>query len=89
VVGTYARCPEFVIPVARVDIDMIKPDEISRLIERGAKGIKFIGPMHSYGADVYSGREPRRGLGRQAVFRLGRQLLHPGQPPIHGLHRLL
>ena len=60
-----------------------------QLIERGAKGIKFIGPMHSYGADVYSGREPRRGLGRQAVFRLGRQLLHPGQPPIHGLHRLL
>jgi predicted TIM-barrel fold metal-dependent hydrolase len=50
---TYARCPEFVIPVAQVDIDTIKPDEISRLIERGAKGIKFIGPMHSYGADIY------------------------------------
>ena len=50
---TYARCPEFVIPVAQVDIDTIEPDEISRLIERGAKGIKFIGPMHSYGADIY------------------------------------
>ncbi|MFA6565009.1 MAG: amidohydrolase family protein [Verrucomicrobiia bacterium] len=50
---TYARCPEFVIPVAQVNIDAIKPDEISRLVERGAKGIKFIGPMHSYGADVY------------------------------------
>ena len=50
---TYRQCPEFVIPVAQVDIDTIKPDGISRLVERGAKGIKFIAPMHSYGADIY------------------------------------
>lgn len=49
----YKKCPDFIIPVAWVDIDTITPDEISRLIERGAKGIKFIGPMHSYGADIY------------------------------------
>jgi len=49
----YEKCPDFIIPVAWVDIDTITPDEISRLLERGAKGIKFIGPMHSYGADIY------------------------------------
>lgn len=49
----YAKCPEFIIPVAQVDIDTITPDEISRLVERGARGIKFIAPMHSYGADCY------------------------------------
>lgn len=49
----YAECPEFIIPVAQVDIDTVTPDEISRLVERGARGIKFIGPMHSYGADCY------------------------------------
>lgn len=50
---TYAQCPDFVIPVAQVDIDTITPDGISRLLDRGAKGIKFIGPMHSYGEDLY------------------------------------
>lgn len=69
---TYARCPEFVIPVAQVDIDTIKPDEISRLVERGAKGIKFIGPMHSYGADVYFPLYERLcRLGVPAVFHTG------------------
>ena len=48
-----ARCPDFVIPVAQVDIDTVTPDEISRLLERGALGIKFIGPLQSYGADCY------------------------------------
>ncbi len=47
------KCPDFVIPVAQVDIDTVTPDGISRLLERGARGIKFIAPMHSYGADLY------------------------------------
>lgn len=69
---TYARCPEFVIPVAQVNIDTIKADEISRLVERGAKGIKFIGPMHSYGADVYFPFYERLcRLGVPAVFHTG------------------
>jgi predicted TIM-barrel fold metal-dependent hydrolase len=69
---THAACPDFVIPVAQVDIDTIKPDEISRLIERGAKGIKFIGPMHSYGADIYFPLYERLcQLGVPAVFHTG------------------
>lgn len=69
---TFELCPDFVIPVAQVDIDTITPDEISRLVERGAKGIKFIGPMHSYGADIYFPLYERVcRLGVTAVFHTG------------------
>ena len=65
-------CPDFIIPVAQVDIDTITPDEISRLVERGAKGIKFIGPMHPYGADIYFPLYDRVcQLGVTAVFHTG------------------
>lgn len=66
------RFPDFVIPVAQVNIDAVAPDEISRLIERGARGIKFIGPMHSYGADRYFPLYERiHRHGATAVFHTG------------------
>jgi len=69
---TYARCPDFVIPVAQVNIDAVQPDELSRLVERGARGIKFIGPLHSYGADLYFPLYERLvKLGVPAVFHTG------------------
>jgi len=69
---THAKCPDFVIPVAQVNIDAITPDEISRLIERGAKGIKFIGPLHSYGSDIYFPLYERiQHHGATAVFHTG------------------
>jgi predicted TIM-barrel fold metal-dependent hydrolase len=68
----YDRCPNFVIPVAQVNIDAVAPDEISRLVERGAKGIKFIGPMRSYGDDRYFPLYERiNKLGVTAVFHTG------------------
>ena len=69
---TFHASPEFVIPVARVDIDTVEPDDITRLAERGAKGIKFIGPMQSYGADAYMPLYERLDqLGVPAVFHTG------------------
>jgi len=53
VFNMYEKCPDFVIPVVYADIDTAKTDEIHRLLDRGAQGIKFIYPMHSYGDDRY------------------------------------
>ena len=73
---TYARCPEFVIPVAQVDIDTIKPDEISRLIGRAPKGSSSSAPCTPTGpTSIPDGN--RRGLGRQAVFRLDASYFTP------------
>lgn len=45
--------PHFCIPVPQVDMDNTSPDEIESLFSRGARGIKFIAPMHSYGDNRY------------------------------------
>ncbi len=45
--------PDFFIPVPQVDIDKTSPEEINNLFKRGAKGIKFISPMYSYGDNRY------------------------------------
>lgn len=68
----HAQCPDFIIPCPRVDIDTAQPDDISRLVDRGAKGIKFIGPMRSYGDDFYMPLYERLDeLGVTAVFHTG------------------
>ena len=43
----------FVIPCPQVDLDKSSPDDISKLLEKGAVGIKFIAPSQPYGDDKY------------------------------------
>ncbi len=47
------KCPDFVIPIIYLDIDTAQPADVRRVVEKGAKGIKFIYPMRSYGHDAY------------------------------------
>ena len=47
------KCPDFVIPIIYLDIDTAKPADVRRVVDKGAKGIKFIYPMRSYGHDAY------------------------------------
>ncbi len=44
---------DFVVPIPMVDMDRTAPSEIDGLLSRGAPGIKFIAPMHSYGDSRY------------------------------------
>lgn len=44
---------DFVIPVPMVDMDKATTAELDRLLSRGACGIKFIAPRHSYGDNRY------------------------------------
>ncbi len=44
---------DFVIPVARVDIDTVSVEEIHGAFDAGALGIKFINPRFSYGDTRY------------------------------------
>ena len=44
---------DYVIPIPQVDMDIATPEEINRLFDRGALGIKFISPEKSYGHDKY------------------------------------
>lgn len=44
---------DFVLPCPMVDIDKTTPADIEALFERGAVGIKFIGPMKPYGCNDY------------------------------------
>ncbi len=76
---------EYVIPVPQVDMDIATPEDIGRLFEQGAVGIKFISPEKSYGHDsyfpLYDAILKRRGL---AVFHTGflaQEIYEPG-----GLH---
>ncbi len=50
---TFRTFGDFVIPVPRIDPDRETPESIDDLFKRGARGIKFIAPGHSYGDDVY------------------------------------
>lgn len=47
------RMGSFIIPVPQVDLDKTTTDEIQKLFDRGAAGIKFIAPMKSYGSNDY------------------------------------
>lgn len=47
------KCHDFVIPIAWVNIDTVTVDELDGYFARGAKGIKFIAPLKSYGDDSY------------------------------------
>lgn len=45
--------PDFCVPVPQVDADKATPAQINDLFSRGARGIKFIAPMRSYGDNRY------------------------------------
>ncbi|MHC4873666.1 MAG: amidohydrolase family protein [Planctomycetota bacterium] len=44
---------DFILPCPQVEMEKSSPDEISAILEKGACGIKFIAPLHPYGADIY------------------------------------
>jgi len=62
----------FVIPVPIIEMDRTGSDEIHRLFDRGAKGIKFFLPKHPYGDEryyhLYEAIKERDGV---AVFHTG------------------
>lgn len=64
--------PDFVVPIPMVNPDTLTPAEVDGFISRGAAGIKFIAPMHSYGDNryfpLYEVIRDRRAL---AVFHTG------------------
>ncbi|MEI6423711.1 MAG: amidohydrolase family protein [Lentisphaerota bacterium] len=76
---------DYVIPVPQVDMDIATPEEIDRLFDRGAVGIKFISPEKSYGHNsyfpLYEIISARRGL---AVFHTGYLATEVYEPS--GLH---
>ncbi len=48
-----AKMGSFVIPVPIIDMDHAGADDVSRLFDRGARGIKFFCPHHPYADDRY------------------------------------
>ncbi|MEI6423313.1 MAG: hypothetical protein WCP55_13915, partial [Lentisphaerota bacterium] len=72
---------DFIIPVPQVDLDLATPDDINGLFQSGARGIKFIVPMKSYGHDdylpLYEAVLKNRGL---AVFHTGYVVLGIFEP---------
>jgi predicted TIM-barrel fold metal-dependent hydrolase len=67
-----ARFGDFVIPVARIDMDRATPDEVQACIDAGCRGIKFIRPRAPYGDRRYWPLYERlETLGRTAVFHTG------------------
>jgi len=75
---------DFVIPVAFIDMNRTGCDEIRRLFDRGAKGIKFIRPASDYGDEryypLYETVKERDGV---AVFHTGYLLHTPDYNPRH------
>jgi predicted TIM-barrel fold metal-dependent hydrolase len=51
--GMQKKCPDFVLPVIYLDIDTAQREDVRRVIDRGARAIKFIYPMRSFGHDAY------------------------------------
>ena len=74
--------PDFCIPVPQVVMEESSPEEIDELFSRGARGIKFIAPMRSYGDNGYFPLyEAVRDNGGAAVFHTGflsHGFFHPG-----------
>lgn len=62
----------FVIPAALIEMDTARPEQIHRLFDRGARGIKFFMPRHAYGHEryypLYEAVKERDGV---AVFHTG------------------
>jgi predicted TIM-barrel fold metal-dependent hydrolase len=73
---------DYVIPVPMVLIDDSTPEEINRLFDRGAVGIKFISPDKPYGHDSYFPiYDVIRARGGVAVFHTGylaNEVFEPG-----------
>lgn len=53
VFAAHKALPDFVIPIARVDADVVTAAQIHEYIDGGAVGIKFIDPQFSYGDTRY------------------------------------
>ena len=72
VFASAAKMGSFVIPVPIIDMDADGPDEIHRLFDRGAQGIKFFLPKHPLGDEryfsLYQAVKERDGV---AVFHTG------------------
>ena len=72
VLAAHKALPDFVIPIARVDIDTVKAEQIHQYLDAGAVAIKFINPRFSYGDTrydpIYSAISER---GKVAVFHTG------------------
>ena len=63
---------DFVLPVARVDMDAVDPREVERCIRAGCWGIKFIRPAAPYGDQRYWSLYARlEELGAPALFHTG------------------
>jgi predicted TIM-barrel fold metal-dependent hydrolase len=66
------RLGDFIIPVARIDMDRATPDEVQACIDAGCHGIKFIRPKAPYGDQRYWPLYERlETLGRTAIFHTG------------------
>jgi predicted TIM-barrel fold metal-dependent hydrolase len=66
------RFGDFVIPVARIEMDLATPDEVRACIDAGCRGIKFIRPKAPYGDRRYWPLYARlEELDRAAVFHTG------------------
>jgi len=64
--------PDLCVPVPQVRMEDSSPEEIADLFARGARGIKFIAPMHAYGDNRYFPLyEAIRDHGGAAVFHTG------------------
>jgi len=72
---------DFVVPCPQVKMDESSPEDVEDLFRRGARGIKFIAPMRSYGDNryfpLYDVVSQRRGL---AVFHTGYLLKNMFEP---------
>jgi predicted TIM-barrel fold metal-dependent hydrolase len=82
--AAHERMPDFVIPIARVDIDTVTVAELRDYLDGGAAAIKFIDPRFSYGDTrydpLYAAISER---GKVAVFHtgyLGRSFAAPSRP---------
>ncbi|MCC6176544.1 MAG: amidohydrolase family protein [Chloroflexi bacterium] len=45
--------PDLVVPLAQIDLDTHVPDDISRLHDRGMRGLKITGPSRDYDDEAY------------------------------------
>jgi predicted TIM-barrel fold metal-dependent hydrolase len=82
------RFGDFCIPVARIDIDRDGPDIVSRCIDAGCPGIKFIRPAAPYGDERYWPLYAKlEALGATAVFHTGYLGFHGREArPVHMEH---
>lgn len=77
-----AKMGNFVTPVALIEMDHCDPDEIQRLFDQGARGIKLFLPQHPYGDEryypLYEAIKERDGV---AVFHTGYVMHDPEYSP--------